>query len=96
MKLASLVIAALMSFSCSAFAKDYKQLAAEIVTNMYGQPGDSVVVNHFSNPNAFQVVLSNGATVGSASYTVEFFENEGGADEGEVVANIKVTYEGGN
>lgn len=82
-------------FSFSGFAKDYKQMSKDIVTNMYGKPGDIVAVNTFSNVNAFQVVLSNGA-VSSESYLVEINEKHGEAGEGEEVANIKVTYEGNN
>lgn len=61
-------------------AKDYKQMAQDLVARMYGKPGDFYVVKTFANPNTFEVILSNGADAGgSASYLVEITETENGA-----------------
>ena len=97
---------ALTFFALNAFAGEttlFKELAQSTVTTMYMRSGDSVSVKLLETKNTaevlsekWEVTLSNGAAVGSASYEVEVVQKVGGANEGDEVASVKVKYLFGN
>lgn len=111
MKKLALALCVTGLFAASAYAKDSAifhedkkakikkaQTAAEnIVKILYGRPGEPVE-SQVIDDNKFMVTIGDGSAMnGAAVYRVEFRRlNLGGAEEGDRVADIRITYMFGN
>lgn len=77
---------------------DPQKAAGEIIRHLFGRGYEPMNIQSFSNQNSFEVTIGAGtANDGAAIYLVEYSNlNLAGAKENETVANIKITYRGGN
>lgn len=80
-----------------AYVATSKEAAEKIVRSLYGTKKEPITTDVLSE-NSFRVTIGAGtAQSGAAIYLVEFSTlNLKGSSENEVVANMKITYEGGN